>query len=149
MFKIFKSLWQPAIQFKENTVEDIDLGPLVWSKDLEVWESSPLHREIGFTFNIAGHPIPDDSLMRLAKSIAKKKHEFLDAVNLLLLSESKSPRYTGNIENDIIRLEIESVCILWPDHPTQAMIFFRSGADGREWHCDYENGIARGLVFDT
>jgi hypothetical protein len=35
------------------------------------------------------------------------------------------------------------------DRPRGGMIYFEGGSDDFAWRCDYINGVARGLGFDT
>jgi hypothetical protein len=149
MFKKLKSLWQASPSPATSVIDDPDLGPLVWSRDSKAWVSSPTHRQIGFAFNIAGVPLPDPGLVQLAKSIVVGKDEFTSSVRSLLSSESKSSRYEEPFGKEIVGLKIESVCLFWPDRPTEAMVFFEGGGEDRGWHCDYADGVATSLVFDT
>jgi hypothetical protein len=149
MFEKLKRFLQGEPPPVAESVVDPVLGTLSWSKEDEAWLSSPEHCDLGFVFQVTGTPQPDESLVRHAADIAKKKEEFVRSVQRFLSEETSSVRHLSAFKEEIAGLKIERVCLFWPERPDDGMIFFDGGRDYRGWRCDYVNRTPKGLGFDS
>ena len=149
MFQISKRIFQGAPPPVADNVVDPVLGTLSWSKEDKAWFSSPDHNSLGFAFQIAGTPPPDEQLIRHAADIASKKDEFLQRLQRFLSDEAASVRHLSVFKAEISGLKIERVCLFWPKRPDDGMIFFDGGRDFRVWRCDYIGRAPKGLGFDS
>ena len=149
MFEKIKRFLQGEPPPVADKVVDPVLGTLSWSKEDEAWLSSPEHDCVGFTFQIAGTPQPDESLVRHAADISGTKEEFIRSVQRFLSNEAVSVRHLSAFKEEIAGLKIERVCLFWPERPDDGMIFFRGGRDFRGWRCDYVGRAPKGLGFDS
>jgi hypothetical protein len=149
VFEKLKRFFQGESPPVAEKLVDPALGTLSWSKEDEAWLSSPEHDGLGFAFQISGTPQPDESLVRHAADIARKKEEFIRSVRRFLSDEATSVRHLSAFGEEIAGLKIERVCLFWPERPDDGMIFFDGGRDYRVWRCDYVGRTPKGLGFDS
>ncbi len=149
MFAKLKRFFQGGTPPVADKIVDPALGTLSWSKEDEAWVSSPEQDGIGFTFQITGTPQPDESLVRHAADISRKKEEFVRSVQRFLSEEAVSVRHLRAFKEEIAGLKIDQVCLFWPERPDDGMIFFEGGRDHRGWRCDYVGRTPKGLGFDS
>jgi hypothetical protein len=101
-------------------------------------------RKLGF--KNGGDTSPDPKLLAHAHEIVAAFDEFRDRVSSFLTTKAARQLH----EADEIRvLEIEEVCLFWPDRPDDGMIYFTNGDKGRLWRCDYVGRKPAGLGFDS
>jgi len=119
------------------------LGIFTYSDDESAWLSEPL---VGFRFHLAGDEAPDGALVAHAESVARDPATFKDMVAGFLEEEARTLK---DKEDTVRKLEIEMLCLFWPQRPDDGMIYFTGGDQYGVWRCDYKNRRPIGLGFDS
>lgn len=149
MFDKLKRFLQSEPPPTAGKIEDPILGRLAWSEDDEAWVSNAIHGDLGFEFQISGTPEPDNKLLAHAAEIVRTKDDFAARVLNYVKSEAETVRSLRPYKEEIEGLQIERVCLFWPERPDDGMISLSGGRDYRLWRCDYIARQPKGLGFDS
>ena len=157
MASLFKRMFGKDQRPVLTVVEHPVLGRMVYSTDREDWESKPGHRGLTFRFAIAGdrrdgqdETGPDRALVLHAETIALDPQQFQMRVREFLNAEVRAQSRLQRLGDEVAQLEIDTVCLMWPERPNDGMILFRGPADDRRsWRCDYVEREPKWLGFDT
>lgn len=142
MFSALKKLFA-APKIERRPVSHPILGPISYSEDEGAWLTESA---LGFRFRIAGEESPDGALLAHAESVARDPIAFKKMVAAFLEEEAKTKK---DQEDTVRKLEIEMLCLFWPDRPDDGMIYFTGGDRYGVWRCDYKNRRPIGLGFDS
>ena len=146
MFTALKRMFSPKPQIGHAPVSNLILGCISFSEEDGAWLTEPSHGALRFRIHIAGVEAPDARLLAHAEAVARDPISFRAMVSDFLEQSAKQMKD----EDDTVRkLEIESLCLFWPDRPDDGMIFFLGGEKYRAWRCDYKNRKPIGLGFDS
>lgn len=122
------------------------LGTLVFDRELECWTTKVDTPSGPIGFEIGGERAPDERLIAHAVDIVGRPAEFMVMVVGFLGTEAmRDPRLSGEIR----QLTLESVCLRWPKHPDDGMLYFSSPDEDHLWRCDYVKRTPQGLGFDS
>jgi hypothetical protein len=157
MTSLFKRIFGRGRRPVREVVEHPVLGRLVYSADGDGWESQTGHGGIPFRFFIAGdlgagadEVVPDGALIKHAEAIALDPTEFAVRIQGFLAREAQAQSRLNGLVEEVSLLEVDAVCLMWPDRPDDGMIQFRGPADDRRlWRCDYVQREPKWLGFDT
>lgn len=157
MLPLLKRIFRKDRRAVCEVVDHPVLGRLVYSVESGDWESQVGHRGIQFKFSIAAdrrdgaeHILPAGALVSHAESIALEPGEFEARIRRFLTSEVRAQARLKGLQEEVSRLEIDVVCLMWPERPNDGMIQFRGPVDDRRlWRCDYVQREAKWLGFDT
>jgi hypothetical protein len=131
---------------ERKSVSDPILGVLTPKGD-GGWKASVRRsgRQIGF--EIGGDRQPDSSLLLHAHDIVSEFPSFTKRIKRFLGSEAaKAPE---QFCDELGQLEIEYICLFWPDRPDDGMIFFSGPNDEKRlWRCEYIERAPVGLGYD-
>lgn len=132
----------------QRSVHDPVLGELKLSGDATWWEGSVglERRKIGFA--IGGKWTPDNSLLNAAHRIIARWPEFESKLAAFLVAEVQANDFLAPYFDEIQRLVIGEICLVFPQPPGNGMIYFSGGKGNRLWRCDYLNGKPQNLGFD-
>ena len=140
------ALRRRAQQGINKHVADSDLGPLTWSEDGDWWEADVKIGERKFGIKIGGESSPDAALLAHARNIVGSFDEFRQKVlAFLALEAARSDRFADEIRG----LEIQDVCLFWPERPDDGMIYFSGPDEFRLWRCEYVDRKPTQLGFDS
>jgi hypothetical protein len=128
-------------------VTDSVLGSLSWA-DEDWWVATVNVEGRSLGFKIGGDTRPAPELLAHARDIVRSYGAFREKVRAFLDREAGKQ---DHLADEARALEIEDVCLFWPDRPNDGMIYFRGDGreDGRVWRCDYVNREPIGLGFDS
>lgn len=129
----------------QQPFQDPVLGRVEWSDEDDAWRAVVPGRT-SVALLIDGYPRVDEAQLALAREIARAFEAFEEAVLSTLEAELRNfhPRF----RDEILRLRIESVWFRSGPSPS-GMIYFDGGKDDRLWRCDYADGRAVNLGFDS
>ena len=148
MFGVLKNLlMRPRVQ-RVDTFPDPELGMLRWSEDTDNWVVSVSANDHAIGFQIGGEPEPDPALLAHARDITRALPEFVSLVSAFLAAEA-ARRSMATWADEIRLLEIEDVCLFWPERPDDGMIYFQDVDSGLVWRCDYIDRKPTSLGFDS
>jgi hypothetical protein len=124
------------------------LGTLLYSDDDEAWLTDPKSSPCGFGFYIAGdwstpgpEVLPPQSLIDTAINIATHSEAFIRSVQDIIDSELKKLSPKDRDLEEIKKLRVYRVELMWPDRPNDGEIQLRTSAESnRMWYCGYING---------
>jgi hypothetical protein len=122
------------------------LGAIAYSELDHEWLTDPTHASLGFRFLIAGEEAPDSALIAHAEAVARNPLSFRKMVSTFLKKEAERLK---DKDDTVRKLEIEMLCLFWPDKPDDGMIYFSGGERYGVWRCDYKNRKPVGLGFDS
>lgn len=145
MFARLKRLWFGDQRPIVPSVTHPLLGELVYSADDEAWLSDPKASNLGFGFFISGdwNPAattirPAAALIEHAAEIASNPEAFAESVRAFLKSQLTTVKRLQADREEIERLQIHRVALMWPEHPDDGEIELRTSPDSeRMWHCAY------------
>lgn len=143
MFSALKKLFAAKPKMARVPFSHPTLGIFTYSDDESAWLSEPL---VGFRFHLAGDEAPDGALVAHAESVARDPATFKDMVAGFLEEEARTLK---DKEDTVRKLEIEMLCLFWPQRPDDGMIYFTGGDQYGVWRCDYKNRRPIGLGFDS
>jgi hypothetical protein len=143
MFSALKRIFVAKPKVERVPLSHQTLGVLTYSEDEAAWLSEPT---IGFRFRLAGEEGPDGALIAHAESVARDPSTFKRMVAEFLEVEA---RISKDKEDTVRGLEIEMLCLFWPERPNDGMIYFTGGDQYGVWRCDYKNGAPVALGFDS
>ena len=146
MFTALKKIFAAKPRVERLPVIHPTLGPITYSDEEEAWLTDPAHASLGFRFHIAGDEAPDAALIPHAESIARDPLSFRNMVGTFLEAEAKRLK---DRDDTVRKLEIDMLCLFWPDKPDDGMIYFSGGDRYGVWRCDYRNRKPVGLGFDS
>jgi hypothetical protein len=126
-------------------VEDDVLGALVYDRDERLWRASVHFGKQPLDFLIAGDDRPAEALLEHARDLAADLPGLRGLVAAFLTDEATRLPIA---ESEIEGLQLEQVCLFWPDRPDDGMLYFAESADGRLWRCDYVHRSPQNLGFD-
>jgi hypothetical protein len=126
-------------------VSDEILGLVRFNLDEKIWEAR-VASPAGWRICICGGAAPDANLLAHAREVAAHHDRFTESISSFLRSEAAG--FPG-AENEVLSLQLESLCLFWPARPNDGMLFFEGGAEGRAWRCDYIERKPDGLSFDS
>jgi hypothetical protein len=125
-----------------------ELGTLQWSEDDNYWEVSVAVGDNTIRFLVGGDSEPSELLLSHARDIARNLPDFLSMVSGFLSAEAEKNSMSA-YSDEIKQLQIEQVCLFWPNRPNDGMIFFHAEENYPAWRCDYVNRRPRSLGFDS
>jgi hypothetical protein len=125
-------------------VQDPVLGTLAWDVDEDAWvvqgDAAP------FRILLAGAAGPTPRLLAHARDLYLAPEKVVGDVASMLGAAAETLPVA---KHEILRLRIESVCLMWPDRPEDGMIYFDGPTTAeRIWRCDYVARRPQGLGFD-
>jgi hypothetical protein len=121
------------------------VGDLVYSADDEAWLTDPKASKCSFGFFISADPDetgltiqPSVALIDHAAEIASQPEVFVDSVRELVQSQLKTVKSLHANRDEIEKLQICRVALMWPDRPYDGEIELRTSPNSdRMWHCAY------------
>ena len=117
---------------------------VVWDPEEDAWVTRV--RQPAFKILLGGSGRPDPQLVAHARDIVSSPDKLDTSVRLLLVSAAND---LPTASSEILGLRIESVALMWPDHPDDGMVFLDGpNTEGRVWRCDYVGRQPQGLGFD-
>lgn len=124
------------------------IGTMTYSEDDEAWLIDPKTSPCGFGFYIAGdwnadgaEILPASALVEHAAEIAADPEPFVRLVQEFLDAQSHSSRSLAGKRDEIQKLRVYQVELMWPERPNDGEIELRSSFDShRMWHCAYLSG---------
>ena len=146
MFTALKKLFASKPKMERVPIMHPTLGLITYSEEEDAWLTAPSHASLGFRFHIAGEEVPASALVSHAESVARDPLAFRKMVSTFLEVEAKRLK---DQEDTVRKLEIEMLCLFWPDRPDDGMIYFSGGERYGVWRCDYKNRKPVGLGFDS
>lgn len=146
MFSSLKKLFAAKPKIERIPVTHPTLGPITYSEEDEAWLTDASHASLGFRFHFAGKEAPDTRLLPHAESVAHDPADFRRRITAFLDEEAKRLK---DKDDTVRNLEIETLCLFWPDRPEDGMIYFSGGERYGVWRCDYKNRRPTGLGFDS
>lgn len=125
------------------------IGTMTYSEDDEAWLTDPNTSPCGFGFYIAGdwnadtaEILPASALVEHAAEIAADPEPFLRSVQEFLDAQSHFVRSLAGSRDEIQKLRVYQVALMWPARPHDGEIELRASFESlRMWHCAYINGI--------
>jgi hypothetical protein len=97
-------------------------------------------------FKIGGDATPSKTLLRHAHEIVNSFGDFERMIADFLAREAQRPEPAAEA---IRRLEMDAVCLFWPDRPYDGMIYFKGSEEYGQWRCDYISRKPVDLGFDS
>jgi hypothetical protein len=121
------------------------LGDLIYSDDAEAWLTDPKSSRCGFGFYIAGdwstpgpEVLPPQQLIDTAIDITSHSEAFVRSVRDLIESKMKTMHSRDPDFEEIKKLQVYRVALMWPERPNDGEIELRTSPDSnRMWHCGY------------
>jgi len=121
------------------------IGTLTFSDDDEAWLTDPKSSPYGFGFYISadwdadGPEIrPASALIEHAAAIASNPEAFKHSVREFLDSQLQSVRSLAADRDEIQKLQVYRVALMWPERPDDGEIDLRTSLDtNRFWGCAY------------
>lgn len=121
------------------------IGTLDYSDDVEAWLTDPKTSTYGFGFYISGdwdadgpEIRPAAALMEHATAIAAHPEEFIQSVQAFIDSQLQSERSLAADKDEIQKLRVYQVALMWPTRPDDGEIELRTSFDSdRMWGCAY------------
>jgi hypothetical protein len=121
------------------------IGTLTYSDDDEAWLTDPKTSACGFGFYIAGNWSSDDldlrpatALVEHAAQIASHSDVFKQSVLEFVESQLKTVGSLARDKDEIQKLRIYRVALMWAERPDDGEIELRTSLDSnRMWHCAY------------
>ncbi len=128
-----------------RTLEHPLIGTLTYSDDAEAWLSDPKTSAYGFGFYISGdwdadgpEVGPASALVDHAAAIAAHPEAFTELVREFVDSQLQSVRSLAADKDEIQKLRVYAVFLMWPDRPDDGEIELRTSFDtDRMWGCAY------------
>ena len=122
-----------------RVVQDPVLGELRLNEDATWWDAAvPLSGGRVLRFRVGGEGEPAPALVAHAREIASGFTAFEGTVRAFLAAEAaKRPDLAGEVP----RLEIDTVCLLWPERPGDGEIEFRGPDPSRLRVCGIKDGL--------
>jgi hypothetical protein len=121
------------------------IGTLIYSDDDEAWMADPKKSACGFGFCISGgwdadspEIRPATALVEHAAEIASRPEAFTESVRGFVESQLQTVKSLAADRNEIERLRVYRVALMWPKRPDDGEIELRTSFDSdRVWHCAY------------
>jgi hypothetical protein len=119
------------------------VGDLVYSPDDEAWLTDPNASKWGFGFYISADPAgpafqPSQALIDHAAEIASQPEVFVSSVRALVESQLKTVKSLHSNRDEIEKLRVYRVALMWPERPDDGEIELRASPESdRMWHCAY------------
>jgi len=145
MFEKFAQLFTDKPGDRATEIEDPLLGKLILSEDEDWWEGSVKIGEKKVCFLLGGDLEPGRELIAHAHDIVQIFDRFESMIADFLLDEALRWK---SFSDEIRRLVVEDICLVWPDRPDDGMIYFKGPDEYRVWRCDYVNRRPTKLGFD-
>jgi len=148
LFGALKSLFNRPKVSRVSEILDPEIGMLRWSDDMNCWAGSVSAGGNTIGFLIGGQSKPDDALIAHARDIKRALPDFVSLVSDFLKGEAEK-RSMSTWADEIRQLQIEDVCLFWPNRPNDGMIYFQDVESGLVWRCDYIARKPTSLGFDS
>jgi hypothetical protein len=124
------------------------IGTLTYSDDDEAWLTDPKSSPYGFGFYISGdwdadgpEIRPASALVDHAAQIAAHPEAFRRLVEEFIDSQLRSVRSLAADKDEIQKLRVYRVTLMWPERPADGEIELRTSFDtDRMWGCAYLRG---------
>jgi hypothetical protein len=146
MLIALKKLFAAKPKVERRPVMHPILGAITYSEEEQAWLTDAAHASLGFRFRIAGEEAPDAALISHAESVARDPLAFRKMVGTFLEIEAERLK---DKDDTVRKLEIEMLCLFWPDKPDEGMIYFSGDDRYGVWRCDYKSRKPVGLGFDS
>lgn len=145
---MFESLKKLFLGDKRPVVRSIThpvLGTLSYSDDDEAWLVAPKTSPCGFGFYISGDWASDapeirpaSALIDHAATLASNPEPFIRSVREFVELQLQSAPYLTADKDEILKLRVYEVALMWPERPDDGEIQLRTSLDSeRMWHCAY------------
>ena len=152
MFSFLKRLTRAAPDRTRVPIDDPELGRLVWSDETQAWVARMATSTGEVTLELLGDEAPSAEHLQRARAIARDLPAFQASVRAFLENESRA--FQGDtsrwrhVQVELESLELDSVCLTWPD-PMTGMISFRGGSPDRLWRANISGSDFNHLSFDS
>lgn len=145
MFAKLKKLFLGEKRPIARSVTHPIIGRMTYSDDDEAWLTDPKTSPYGFGFYIAGdwdaagpEIRPSSALIDHAAAIAAAPEAFTDLLREFVNSQLESVRSLAADKDEIQKLRVYRVALMWAERPDDGEIELRTSSDSdRMWHCAY------------
>jgi len=145
MFAKFKTLLFGDKRPIVHSVVHPIVGTLTYSADEDAWLTDPDASGCGFGFYVSAERNPNAATIRPAAEliehaaqIASNPEVFAKSVRVLVESQLTTVKSLHADRDEIERLRVYRVALMWPERPDDGEIELRTGPDSdRMWHCAY------------
>jgi hypothetical protein len=137
---------QPRLPLRE--LVDPVLGRCVPEQEERWWEATVKVGDQTIGFTLGGDLEPDPALLEHARQIVAELDAFRARVAAFLAGEAAGTA-DPIVRAEIEILQIEEVCLFWPDEPGDGVIYFAGPSEDRVWRCDYVEKQCRDLACDS
>lgn len=145
MFSKLKKLMLGDKRPIRHSVNHPVLGLLHYSEDDEAWLIDKEESKLGFGLYIAGdwesesdEVGPSALLLDHAVDVFENLHEFNKMVEHFVNSQLKTVKHLSEHKDEISKLSLHRLALMWPERPDDGELEFRPSADSeRIWGCSY------------
>ena len=148
MFSKLAALFQGRPREPMRETVDPVLGRCIPDREEGWWRA---HVEVGghkLGFILGGDSEPDSRVLAHAREIVADFAFFERRVRDFLQKEAAAAGDPTGAD-EITHLQLEDVCLFWPDRPGDGMLYFAGPENGPVWRCDYVRGVFQSLGCDT
>ena len=126
---------------------DSVLGVLRWSDDAGAWVCRAVRFSGEVSFHVGGDREPDPLLIAHARDLAGAPEQLERLIAAAL--EEAALAFHPKLASEIRALQLEWICLCWPERPNDGLLYMTDGHEGRVWHFAYIERRPECLGFDS